>query len=130
MPEDQTKRSALVLWLWGPIALVSIGAVVSFFWAAFHCDQFVVFSNAWGNVVSVAGVWIGLIAFLLTIFSLLITHQTEKEARRESSGRWTTRRVLVQREQELHLRGSSEVLGTTTLSNQVVQVAGWPSRAA
>jgi hypothetical protein len=38
--------------------------------------------------------------------------------------------VLVQREQELHLRGSSEVLGTTTLSNQVVQVAGWPSRAA
>jgi Homeodomain-like domain len=28
------------------------------------------------------------------------------------------------------LRGNSENLGTTTLSNHVVQVAGWPSRAA
>jgi transposase len=38
--------------------------------------------------------------------------------------------VLVQREQEFCLRESSEVLGTTTLSNHVVQVAGWPSTAA
>ena len=38
--------------------------------------------------------------------------------------------VLVQREQELCLRESSEVLGTMTLSNHVVQVAAWPSTAA
>jgi hypothetical protein len=38
--------------------------------------------------------------------------------------------VLVQREQELCLRGSSDGLGTTTLSNYVVQIEGWPSRAA
>lgn len=38
--------------------------------------------------------------------------------------------VLVQREQELRLREGSEVLGTTMLSNQVIQTAGWPSTAA
>jgi ABC-type multidrug transport system fused ATPase/permease subunit len=81
MPEGQTKRSALVLLLWGSIATVLIGAVLSFVLAAVYWDRFIAFSNTWGNVVSVAGVWIGFIAFLLTIFSLLITHRAEREAR-------------------------------------------------
>jgi hypothetical protein len=38
--------------------------------------------------------------------------------------------VLVQREEELCLGDDSEGLGITTLSDRVVALAGWPSRAA
>lgn len=82
MPEEPTKRSATVLALWVSITLVLLGTVVSFVLAISHWDELIAFSNRWGNVASVAGLWLAVVGFLVTILSLWLTHQVEREARK------------------------------------------------
>jgi hypothetical protein len=65
--------------LFALILLCPVSCLAAYFWRA----ELKAFSDTWGNVASVLGLWFGLIAFFVTILTLLLTAQAEKDAARK-----------------------------------------------
>jgi hypothetical protein len=80
----ETGRSGLVTTFWLLLSALILVAVVSAITAFLRLDDLKGFSEIWGNLASVLGCWFGLIAFLVTILTLLLTAQAEKDAARKA----------------------------------------------
>jgi len=84
MPVERTKRSWIVTTFWVFLFALILVATGSLLIAIVYREEGKEISNAWGNYASVLGLWFGLIAFLLTILTLLLTAQAEEEAARKA----------------------------------------------
>lgn len=63
----------MVTTFWVLLFVLILVAALSALAALLGRDEVREFSNTWGNYASVLGLWFGLIAFLLTILTLLLT---------------------------------------------------------
>ncbi len=84
MPREQRSRSRVVTIFWVLLfALVLLGAL-SITAAFLRREELKDFFDNWGSFASVLGLWLGFIAFCLTILTLLLTAQAEHEAARKA----------------------------------------------